>query len=113
MSVVTLVGRHFVGLRVCPLSISQLGSTAAGTATVSAEIHAWHEDVASIAHSGKKAGWISFDRVEAELIDPALSAFEITGRTTGEILEAGNIRTDMFQQLLVADIVILTSGEQH
>lgn len=54
---------------------------------------------------GKKRG-IDFDRVEAELIDPALNALEITGRTTGEILEAGNIRTDMFQQLLVADIVI-------
>ena len=28
------------------------------------------------------------------------------GRTTGEILEAGNIRIDMFQQLLVADLVV-------
>ena len=49
---------------------------------------------------GKKKG-IDFDRIESELIDPALSHFSITGRTTGEILEAGNIRTDMFQQLLV------------
>lgn len=54
---------------------------------------------------GTKQG-INFDRVEAELIDPALAALEITGRTTGEILQAGNIRTDMFQQLLVADLVI-------
>lgn len=54
---------------------------------------------------GTKQG-INFDRVEAELIDPALTALEIDGRTTGEILQAGNIRTDMFQQLLVADLVI-------
>ena len=54
---------------------------------------------------GTKQG-INFDRVEAELIDPALTALEIAGRTTGEILRAGNIRTDMFQQLLVADLVI-------
>lgn len=54
---------------------------------------------------GTKQG-INFDRVEAELIDPALTTLEIAGRTTGEILQAGNIRTDMFQQLLVADLVI-------
>jgi hypothetical protein len=54
---------------------------------------------------GKKLG-IDFDRVESALIGPALTKFNITGRTTGEILEAGNIRTDMFQQLLVADLVI-------
>jgi hypothetical protein len=54
---------------------------------------------------GTKQG-INFDRVEAELIDPALTALDIAGRTTGEILQAGNIRTDMFQQLLVADLVI-------
>src|SRR6478672_8111412 len=30
----------------------------------------------------------------------------MTGRTTGEIARAGNIRADMFQQLLVADIVV-------
>jgi len=54
---------------------------------------------------GVKQG-IDFDRVEAELIDPALTALDVSGRTTGEILQAGNIRTDMFQQLLVADLVI-------
>src|SRR5215471_8341127 len=55
---------------------------------------------------GTKQG-INFDRVETELIDPALTALEICGRTTGEILEDGNIRTDMFQQLLVADLVVV------
>jgi hypothetical protein len=54
---------------------------------------------------GKKKG-IDFERVHAELIDPALNTLKISGRTTGEILEAGNIRTDMFQRLLIADIVI-------
>ncbi len=54
---------------------------------------------------GTKKG-IDFDRVERELIDPALDALKIDGRTTGEIFEAGNIRTDMFQHLLVADLVI-------
>jgi hypothetical protein len=54
---------------------------------------------------GVKKG-IDFDRVEQELIVPALNKLNIAGRTTGEILEAGNIRTDMFQELLLADLVI-------
>jgi hypothetical protein len=49
---------------------------------------------------------IDFDRVERELIGPALDRLGVTGRTTGEILEAGNIRADMFQRLLTADLVI-------
>jgi len=49
---------------------------------------------------------IDFDRVEAELISPALDRLGITGRTTLDILRTGNIRTDMFQALLAADIVI-------
>jgi hypothetical protein len=54
---------------------------------------------------GEKGG-IDFDQVEALLIDPVLTALGIKGRTTAEIFEAGNIRTDMFEALLVADIVI-------
>lgn len=54
---------------------------------------------------GEKEG-IDFDRVERELIDPALTRLEIAGRTTGDILRAGNIRTDMFHALLVADVVV-------
>lgn len=54
---------------------------------------------------GTKSG-VDFDRVEAELISPALDRLGISGRTTGDILRTGNIRTDMFQGLLVADIVI-------
>lgn len=49
---------------------------------------------------------IDFDAVERDLIEPALSAIKAEGRTTGEILEAGNIRTDMFAMLLQADLVI-------
>ena len=49
---------------------------------------------------------IDFDRVESELISPALTRLGIDGRTTMDILRTGNIRTDMFQLLLVADIVI-------
>jgi tetratricopeptide (TPR) repeat protein len=49
---------------------------------------------------------IDFNRVEAELIDPALAAAGYDGRTTGEILRQGNIRTDMFQRLLTADLVV-------
>lgn len=49
---------------------------------------------------------IDFDRVERELIAPALAEAGFTGGTTAEILEAGNIRTDMFELLLLADLVI-------
>jgi hypothetical protein len=49
---------------------------------------------------------IDFEAVERDLIAPALSRLDITGRTTAEITRAGNIRADMFQLLLIADIVI-------
>ena len=49
---------------------------------------------------------IDFNRVEKDLIDPVLTALGFEGRTTGEILKQGNIRTDMFQRLLTADLVI-------
>lgn len=54
---------------------------------------------------GVKAG-VDFDRVERELIAPALERLGVTGRTTGEIVEQGNIRTDMFQRLTTADLVV-------
>jgi hypothetical protein len=49
---------------------------------------------------------IDFDAVEAKLIDPALAALGIEGRTTGEITRQGNIREDMFRLLIVSDVVI-------
>jgi hypothetical protein len=49
---------------------------------------------------------IDFDQVQQRLIGPALQDIGATGGTTGEIMEAGNIRIDMFQQLLAADLVV-------
>jgi len=49
---------------------------------------------------------INFDEVERVLIAPALDRLGIGGRTTIEIVEAGNIRIDMFQRLLTADLVV-------
>lgn len=49
---------------------------------------------------------IDFDKVDKELIQPALLRTGITGATTAAIIEQGNIREDMFAQLLLADLVI-------
>ncbi|GJL55700.1 MAG: hypothetical protein NPIRA02_28320 [Nitrospirales bacterium] len=54
---------------------------------------------------GTKNG-IHFDRVDRELIRPALDKAGFSGGTTGEIIAQGNIRADMFEQLLIADFVI-------
>jgi hypothetical protein len=54
---------------------------------------------------GPKSG-IDFDAIENKLIFPALDRLEITGRTTAEVMKPGNIREDMFQLLLTADLVI-------
>ncbi len=50
--------------------------------------------------------YFDFDRVEKELIKPALKQLGLTGGTTGKIFSAGDIREDMFSELLLADIVI-------
>jgi hypothetical protein len=49
---------------------------------------------------------IDFERVQRELIDPVLTAEGVSGRTTQEIARAGNIRMDMFERLVLADVVI-------
>ena len=49
---------------------------------------------------------IDFERVHKELIKPALEANGLNGDTTGEIVEAGNIREDMFALILEADVVV-------
>jgi hypothetical protein len=54
---------------------------------------------------GVKSG-IDFDDVHKQLIGPALEHLEIQGSTTAPFMQAGNIREDMFQQLLVADLVV-------
>ena len=48
---------------------------------------------------GQQAG-VDFERVHTELIAPALQQAGVDGGgTTGEIVEAGNIREDMFLEL--------------
>ena len=54
---------------------------------------------------GTKGG-INFDDVQKDLIAPALASLDIQGGTTEPFMQAGNIRADMFQQLLVADLVV-------
>jgi tetratricopeptide (TPR) repeat protein len=54
---------------------------------------------------GTKHG-INFDEVQKNLIAPAFAACDIADGTTEPFVQAGNIRTDMFQQLLVADVVV-------
>ena len=49
---------------------------------------------------------IDFDRTQKDLIDPALKEVELEGGTTGEIIDSGNIRADMFALILEADIVV-------
>src|SRR5262249_40302837 len=54
---------------------------------------------------------IDFERVDKELIQPAVSqlaryGFAVSGGTTGEISRQGNIREDMFRLIVVSDLVI-------
>lgn len=49
---------------------------------------------------------IDFERVHTELIAPALVRCGLAGSTTGEVVDAGNIRADMFALIVEADIVI-------
>ena len=50
---------------------------------------------------------INFDHVHNVLIDPALKAAGLGGGTTGEIIEAGNIREAMFGLILEAETMLL------
>ncbi|MBI4001548.1 MAG: DUF4071 domain-containing protein [Nitrospira defluvii] len=49
---------------------------------------------------------IDFNRVYAELIKPALEATGLEPFRADQELRAGDIRTDMFQELLIADLVV-------
>ena len=49
---------------------------------------------------------IDFDKVDRKLISKALEKVGLIGGTTVEFIQQGNIRTDMFRQLLAADLVI-------
>src|SRR4051794_40255582 len=50
--------------------------------------------------------FFDFDKVETDLIIPAMKAADLEGGTTQRIFESGEIKEDMFSQLLLADIVI-------
>jgi hypothetical protein len=54
---------------------------------------------------GVKEG-VNFDAVDERLIQPALAQIGVSGNTTTEIVEQGNIREDMFRLLVCADLVI-------
>src|SRR5215210_6225534 len=56
---------------------------------------------------------IDFERVHTQLIAPALQACKVAGSTTGEIVEPGNIREDMFALIIEADIVFYELGIRH
>ena len=49
---------------------------------------------------------INFESVHDQLIGPALMRAGYAGDTTTEIVEAGNIRSDMFQLIIQADLAI-------
>jgi hypothetical protein len=49
---------------------------------------------------------VDFERIHRELIAPALEAVGLGGGTTGKIIDAGNIREDMFGLILEADLVV-------
>lgn len=49
---------------------------------------------------------VDFEKVDKELIQPALKQVGVNGSTTASIVEQGNIREDMFAQLLLADLVV-------
>lgn len=49
---------------------------------------------------------VDFERVDRELIAPALAAAGLEGGTTGQIIDAGSIREDMFSLILEAHLVV-------
>ncbi len=69
-------------------------------------------DVFIVRPFGLKEG-IDFDRMEAVLIRPVLKELGLDGGTTGEIVRAGNIRADMMERLLTADLVIADISIQN
>jgi tetratricopeptide (TPR) repeat protein len=53
------------------------------------------------------AGWeIDFERIHQELIAPALDLAGLGGGTTGQIIDAGNIREDNLGLIIEADLVV-------
>jgi hypothetical protein len=54
----------------------------------------------------EKSVLVDFEAIDHTLIQTALERNNLTGKTTGVIAEAGNIRVDMFQMLITYDLVI-------
>ncbi|MCB1728337.1 MAG: tetratricopeptide repeat protein, partial [Gammaproteobacteria bacterium] len=50
---------------------------------------------------------VDFNRVYAELIRPALEQAGLTAFRADEETRPGDIRVDMFQELLIADLVVV------
>jgi tetratricopeptide repeat protein len=53
-----------------------------------------------------KSVLVDFDAIDSDIIQQALKENGLKGTTTGAIAKAGNIRLDMFQMLISADLVI-------
>ena len=49
---------------------------------------------------------IDFEKIHTELIAPALGETQFEGGTTGEVIDSGNIREDMFALIIEADVVV-------
>ena len=63
----------------------------------------------SIQRIGDADRWtarISFDAIDRLLLKPAMQELGIKGETTEAVVKAGNIREDMFNRLVTADVVI-------
>ena len=56
--------------------------------------------------SNKDGETMNFEVVHNELIVPALDKLGFSGGTTGEFLQQGSIREDMFREIISADLVI-------
>ena len=56
---------------------------------------------------------VDFDEVARDLISPALNAIGVGGGETLDIVESRSIRTDMFQRLLTADLIVADVSIPH
>lgn len=57
-------------------------------------------------HRDSSGATIDFEQVHSVLIKPAMERCGLTGGTTGQVVDAGDIRADMFALIVEADVVI-------
>lgn len=65
--------------------------------------------VVAVQRHGEPPIWkarIDFDAVQDRLLRPALAALRVQGEAASAVVVAGNIREDMFNRLITADVVI-------